>query len=1165
MLEGESKGLASLTLRGGTVILPQDTAVSKLNLFVLEPGSQLLAEGTEEDTTEQLALTLAGDAQLTCDAPLSLAALTMQSGAVMKHSDNASDGYLSVSMDRYVRIDLTVAGDVTIDEGATIDLVGIGAKAFSTTQPGMTTSKSGSHGGAANGVADDRCFGSLTHPIEPGMGGQYNGSGGYLDAYGAGAVKIAAGGVFTLNGSILAHGRNFSNVTIGTGAGGSVWLAGSRLVGKGVINVNGGRTRDSTNGGGGGRVAIYLTEDGATLDEFYAAGGVISAVGGGYTALTGAGTSGGAGTVYVSTVKDGVTTGTLTVDNRAKDTATGVTAISPNVTDARIDNLVVTNGARLVITEDAALQVAGAFDPKGRFTANPASGVEHSAGAVEFVDTTREALVVGNNEFQSLVCATPGKVIRFAADIDAQTVIAETGSLRLLGDEADKVFLRSETDGTQWKLKVVSGAETQVQYVDVKDSDAKSAGGVEISAKDSHDSGNNLGWLLSSVVIGETNRWTGAVDGSWSTPGNWDKSRPAEPTDAIVIGGDAPNMPTLAAPTVFHKLEIEQGATLALAGYDLTVSNELTVAGALVCSGSETITLANGPVNFAGGQFTAATSTLRFAGSGAVTFNPAEQAFCRLILPSAGSVAFGDGFKADYLTAEPSDDLTLRFAASKTVEVGELTVRGPDGKPTGLYSSGQGTRWNIKVTRLESVTGAKVRDSAATGLVIYADAPSTDEGNNENWIFGGATARWVGADGGKFSDTNNWSNLAVPDATTRLVLDADASITLDVAATVREIYGQGGTTTFRPGTNALTVANSVVMEDGATVSLNVPTVVNNNVMMRTGSVLTHERMTVASAAITNRIDLTVKGDVTVMSGARIDALGKGWRYGLSGVLGFNSTASSHGGVGVGGANCYGSVFKPDLPGPGSNSADYNGHGGGVIRLDVGGVLSVDGTISADASTYVYYGAAGGSVWLTAGRLVGGATARISATGGRMTNTASPDYGGGGRIAVYTADGDFSGFAGKICAYGSCHYVEGTGIESIGGAAGTVYLASQAAPKAGRVIIDGCVSGLSGRYAQLPAAGFGGDDPADFKEVTVEVCNGGGVSFTENLKIAELEYTKTKVSVKLNDHEIFIHSREHRPDASGKNRGWVVREVENLGTEGLGHYRFHTVGLAIIVR
>ena len=285
---------------------------------------------------------------------------------------------------------------------------------------------------------------------------------------------------------------------------------------------------------------------------------------------------------------------------------------------------------------------------------------------------------------------------------------------------------------------------------------------------------------------------------------------------------------------------------------------------------------------------------------------------------------------------------------------------------------------------------------------------------------------------------------------------------------------------------------------------------------------------------------------------------------MSGVLGFSNTASSHGGVGVGGVNCYGSVFEPDLPGPGSNSADTNGHGGGVIRLVVGGVLSVDGTVSADASTYTYYGAAGGSVWLTAGRLVGGATARISATGGRMTNTASPDYGGGGRVAVYTADGDFSGFAGKICAYGSCHYVEGTGIESIGGAAGTVYLASQAAPKAGRVIIDGCASGLSGRYAQLPAPGFGGDDPKDFKDVTVEVRNGGGVSFTENLKIAELEYTATKVSVKLNDHEVFIESMRHRSADRRPNRGWVAREIENRGPNGLGRYLWNQ-GLLLLVK
>ena len=124
--------------------------------------------------------------------------------------------------------------------------------------------------------------------------------------------------------------------------------------------------------------------------------------------------------------------------------------------------------------------------------------------------------------------------------------------------------------------------------------------------------------------------------------------------------------------------------------------------------------------------------------------------------------------------------------------------------------------------------------------------------------------------------------------------------------------------------------------------------------------------------------------------------------------------------------------------------------------------------------------------------------------------------------------------------------------------------SQAAPKAGRVIIDGCVSGLSGRYAQLPAAGFGGDDPADFKEVTVEVRNGGGVSFTENLKIAELEYTATKVSVKLNDHEVFIESMRHRNADKRPNRGWVAREIENRGPNGLGRYLWN-LGLRMFVK
>jgi hypothetical protein len=83
-------------------------------------------------------------------------------------------------------------------------------------------------------------------------------------------------------------------------------------------------------------------------------------------------------------------------------------------------------------------------------------------------------------------------------------------------------------------------------------------------------------------------------------------------------------------------------------------------------------------------------------------------------------------------------------------------------------------------------------------------------------------------------------------------------------------------------------------------------------------------------------------------------------------------------------------------------------GGGVIRLTVGGVLEVDGQMSArggDATQEEAGGGSGGSIWLTAGSFAGSGV--VSADGG-----AGELYygggGGGGRIAVYSPNDTFNG-------------------------------------------------------------------------------------------------------------------------------------------------------------
>ena len=95
--------------------------------------------------------------------------------------------------------------------------------------------------GASRGSAGSsfqQPYGSITEPTALGSGG--NGTGG-------GAVKIAATGAVTVNGSITALASNRSS-------GGSIWIAaGTAFSGSGTIDASG---DNSTRGGSGGRVSI---------------------------------------------------------------------------------------------------------------------------------------------------------------------------------------------------------------------------------------------------------------------------------------------------------------------------------------------------------------------------------------------------------------------------------------------------------------------------------------------------------------------------------------------------------------------------------------------------------------------------------------------------------------------------------------------------------------------------------------------------------------------------------------------------------------------------------------------------------------------------------------------------------------------------------------------
>ncbi len=224
----------------------------------------------------------------------------------------------------------------------------------------------------------------------------------------------------------------------------------------------------------------------------------------------------------------------------------------------------------------------------------------------------------------------------------------------------------------------------------------------------------------------------------------------------------------------------------------------------------------------------------------------------------------------------------------------------------------------------------------------------------------------------------------------------------------------------------------------------------HNLTVGTGGVLTH---------ITGQtgLDVTVQGTATVDASGAISVAGKGQVSEQGTGAGGNGTSygggAGYGGFGAGaiggslGGGAYGSILQPvDLgSGGGKGGVSLGGPGGGCLRLQVAGILTVNGSLSADGTTVSVTGGggSGGSIWLTVGSLAG--SGAISADGA-TPSSANAGSGAGGRIAFYYGT---NAFAGAVSAKG--------GINHVGGA-GTIYTRSESASYGSLLVDNGALSG-----------------------------------------------------------------------------------------------------------
>jgi hypothetical protein len=258
---------------------------------------------------------------LIADAAMTFTNLVVGTNGCVTHTGNTT-------AETY-KVDLTMSGDLTVNNGGRIDVTGCGFSNNDGSAPGWpTTRQGGSYGGLGsyeNGSTGST-YDSALAPVRLGSPGSNWGN----PVAGGGAIKMTVSGALTISDSIKANGNreNFS------GSGGSIYLTAGTISGTGIIDASGGASASPgiATTGGGGRIAIYLTQSGASFSSLT---NLPSAYGG----YGGNGICGAAGTVYLDSTNNGTCDGRIIIDNYARTSTAGTTTTIGVMTGGFTDQL----------------------------------------------------------------------------------------------------------------------------------------------------------------------------------------------------------------------------------------------------------------------------------------------------------------------------------------------------------------------------------------------------------------------------------------------------------------------------------------------------------------------------------------------------------------------------------------------------------------------------------------------------------------------------------------------------------------------------------------------------------------------------------------------------------------------------------------------------------
>jgi hypothetical protein len=1049
----------------GTIYLKQGTTAGELRIVQERRG-----EWTPLTSPVAFDVVLDGNAIAYATEPLSLGSLTVDGTALLTHATGSAG------------LVVTTSGNITISPDAAINVDGRGYPFDGNRGPGAGAradwaGTGAGHGGlgghSATGVSGGPNYGSVLQPTALGsQGGSSNGGEG---SAGGGAIRLNVGGTLDVRGRLSANGLDAPVNNSGGGSGGSIWVTAGTLTGGGPILANGGAGEwVDGGGGGGGRIAIYYTS------KDYS--GVITAFGGGGHQR------GGAGTLYTKATAE--TQGHLLVDNGGvwgnytpfqapevlRATLSGRASLYPEaaLTLARLEmpgeavltHLTGQSNVNLRVTGDLVLGAGSAINVEGR--GYPLAN-DRGPGAGARVDWGGSGGSHGGLGGWSRSGAAPamnyGSMLEptllgsQGGNADGGPGTAGGGALRLVVDGTLRVDGALNANGAGAPPNNAGGGAGGSIWLTV----GKLAGAGSISANGGPgewvDGGGGSGGRI-AVYYG-LNEFAGALTaygGAGHQRGGAGtiytrKNGTAFGQLLVHNGGVWGNYTPLTSPEAFQLILAEMAYVYPaepLTVRDLVVGTNTTLThltGQARCE----VTVLNNATIVAGGSVNTDGRGYPIGG------DPGPGAGARRDCCGSGGGHGGTGGRT-------------AGGATGGAPYGSVTEPLAPGSAGGNSDSGPGP-----------AGGGVVRLNVANVLTIDGRVSANGVNGTINNTGGGAggsvylTAKTIAGQGAILADggSGEWID-GGGGGGGRIALHAST------IAFAGELFARGGGGHQRGGAGSIykkitgQTGGELVLDNGGNVGALTPFTVPDktrlilgggstfypvgplNVVsleLRPGATLTH---VIGPSGLT----VNVEQDLVVAAGAAINLDHKGYPIGDdpgpgAGVNGpVCGGGGAHGGNGglawpgdVSGGLAYGSILEPtDFGSSGGGGSDspsrVRSPGGGVAKLTVGGTFTLDGSLTANGSGAWYNnqgGAAGGSLWVTAGRLAG--TGAISANGGQG-EWIDGGSGGGGRIALYLGANEF---AGTVMARGGA-----PGRQA--GGAGTIYTKLADEPT-GRVLVE----------------------------------------------------------------------------------------------------------------